>query len=358
MEVVLLVVAVIGIAMVAVPRLMRRRKASVRAVAAATPAASWTPPADDDGWDDDLGWESSEPAPDARAKWEQFRTTALPEPAPEPVLPSVERWKAAAAAADDEWDDDLSWEGTPAAEPASTAAPAEPVTRTWSRGAQGEPTTAAAALTTAKPVVETGRADWLDEDWEQPDGRSWSTEAAPKPVAAPAAAPRRRKLHPVALVAIYAAGGIGVIVLASTALLGGASGPAPAPAKQVIATPTPTATPAAAPTTVAASNDGDAAAAAAEQKAHDAFTRERAKAMAEERKELAAARKAEAHRKAVAAAKKKAAARRKAAARATPVPTVAAPTQTYHPPASTGGGGSSSGGGGGSSSGGCEFCIG
>src|SRR3954452_12378739 len=111
MEVVLLVVALLGIAMVAVPRMKRRRRGGVHRPAARTaaPVATWSPP-DEDGWDDDLGWEGK---PDAespsREAWERWRATESPlaagvAPEPEPELPSVERWRASASS--DEWDDD------------------------------------------------------------------------------------------------------------------------------------------------------------------------------------------------------------------------------------------------------------
>ncbi len=173
-------------------------------------------------------------------------------------------------------------------------------------------------------------------DWEaEPARRSWGGPAA-------AVAARRRRVHPVALVAIYAAAGIGVIVLASTALLGGADNATPAPVKQVVvATPTVVATPVV-----------DVAAEAAE--ARDAFVHERARAQAAERRELVAARKAAARREKAAAARRQ---REKAAATAARTPvtvapqaTATAPVQTYHPPVTTGGGGSGGGG--------CEFCIG
>ena len=167
MEVVLLLVGIVGIALVVVPRMQRRSGAGSKptktktktrsrrapaarrrsaAAAAAPPVATWTPvdegapapavgepvSADDDVWDDDLGWEGVETArPEAREAWERWRTTesplaadaaqpAEPEPLPEPVaeLPSVERWRAQAQ--EEDWvedDDGLGWEGEEVSKP-------------------------------------------------------------------------------------------------------------------------------------------------------------------------------------------------------------------------------------------------
>src|SRR3954453_11352582 len=99
MEVVLLLVAVLGVALIVVPRLKRRpaRRVAV-AQRVAAPVATWT--ADD------------EPS-------QRFRASADFEPA----LPSVARWRAAAAA--DEWDDDLGWEGPPSEPALPVPAPTE-----------------------------------------------------------------------------------------------------------------------------------------------------------------------------------------------------------------------------------------
>src|SRR3954467_5856450 len=141
MEVVVLLVAIVGVALIVIPRLQRRKAASRRpskprkrvstpvVAAAAVPAASaaaWAPPesgaSDPDAWEDDLGWEGeAEPAPEAREAWEDWRAAALPPagapdaPTPEPEvreLPSVDRWRARSE--DDDWveeDDGLGWEG-------------------------------------------------------------------------------------------------------------------------------------------------------------------------------------------------------------------------------------------------------
>src|SRR3954471_10831288 len=125
MEVVLLVVALLGIAMVAVARMKRRRRDGVRRLAARTaaPVAAWSPP-DEDGWDDDLGWEGGAEA-SSREAWERWRATESPlaaaAPEPEPELPGLERGRAPASG--EKGDDALGGEAEPP--PAAPAAPAE-----------------------------------------------------------------------------------------------------------------------------------------------------------------------------------------------------------------------------------------
>src|SRR5215217_5257922 len=139
MEVVVLLVAIVGVALLVIPRVQRRTAGSRRSskprkrvstpvvAAAAVPASSataWAPPESaGPEWEDDLGWEGeSEPAPEALEAWEDWRAAALPSaaapeaPASEPEgreLPSIERWRARAS--DDDWieddDDGLGWEG-------------------------------------------------------------------------------------------------------------------------------------------------------------------------------------------------------------------------------------------------------
>src|SRR5215217_3527892 len=114
MEVVVLLVAIVGVALLVIPRVQRRTAGSRRSskprkrvstpvvAAAAVPASSataWAPPESaGPEWEDDLGWEGeSEPAPEAEVR----------------ELPSIERWRARAS--DDDWieddDDGLGWEG-------------------------------------------------------------------------------------------------------------------------------------------------------------------------------------------------------------------------------------------------------
>src|SRR4051812_29838415 len=302
MEVVILLVALVGVALLVIPRMQRRRsgarrpataktrrssvkrgrarKSAAAPVVASSAVATWTPPAstasgptpapaDLDGWEDDLGWEGvGGTAPEAREAWEQWRATesplaasaaaepvAAPEPEPELELPSVERWRAKAAEEHD-WDEDddgLGWEGEKDAGRASSSsreptawsngdgrAPvAEPgpwsgeSRRDFTRGPEAPardgdaaPTFAAAASaatdTARAPEPELGRTIALeDDDWDPPITRTWGAPAD-APVAVPAkksAGPARRKprkarMHPVLLVAIYAAAGIGVVVLA------------------------------------------------------------------------------------------------------------------------------------------------
>src|SRR3954454_6575688 len=128
MEVVLLLVGLVGIALIAVPRLRARRAGApsrrrpsrrtrgraVAPAAAATPvAAPWPPPAsDEDAWDDDLGWEGEDTTPAARDEWNKWRDAQSPE-TESPELPSVDRWRERASSGDDwlEDDDGLAWEG-------------------------------------------------------------------------------------------------------------------------------------------------------------------------------------------------------------------------------------------------------
>jgi hypothetical protein len=301
MEVVLLVVAVIGIALIVVPRLKRkprarrslpslkaRRRAAVAAAAAPVPAAvsTWSPSgSDEDGWDDDLGWEGVEsPAPETREAWERWRETESPlAAAPEPVeappeLPSVERWRAAASSSseDAEWldDDGLGWEGEDSRnEPRVWVA--EPVTRT---------STAPDVATQA----ETG-------------GREWAASPVTNVSAAAAPASRKFGLHPVLMVALYAAVGIGVVVLASTMLLGGSSDPEPAsnPAPKASPAPAPQVSGSLADEEFDVSVEPEDGATTAARDARRAFQRERSRALAAERK-AAAAKAAQARRKAAA----------------------------------------------------------
>src|SRR3954468_11854078 len=115
MEVVLLLVAIIGIALIAVPRLQARRAGAasrrrpsrrsrarvVSRAAAVTPVAtSWAPPpaSEEDAWDDDLGWEGQDTNPAPRDEWNKWRDARSPESADE--LPSVDRWRERAGSGD------------------------------------------------------------------------------------------------------------------------------------------------------------------------------------------------------------------------------------------------------------------
>ncbi len=422
MEVVVLLVALVGIALVVIPRLQRRRRPSavktrksalkrgrgrsrVPAAAAGMTATTRLAPAssDVDGWDDDLGWEGVDSgAPQTREAWENWRATdsplaVRPEPdvpaASEPELPSVERWRSKAE--DTEWEDDddgLGWEGerapaAPAPEPTAWAsagdAPASfggaALGRDWSRGADAPtreadaaPAFAAAASAAtdvapvAAPAPEVVRTIALeDDDWDPPVTQTWGArEDAPakRSAAAGSGKPRKNKLHPVVLVAIYAAAGIGLVVLASTALLGGSTDPAPAAIEATpVAAKTPAATPvatatvdaaaieAAAAEKAAAAKQAAAATVAAERKARIAFGRERASAQRAHRRKVADAQ-AAARKKAKEARDREtpAAAPAPAPPAATPVPTYVAPAQpapSYKAPAAK-------------PRSVCEFCIG
>jgi hypothetical protein len=170
MEVVLLLVGILGVALIVVPRMQRRRagvrkpaparrrtrtrkSAKPQVAATASPVATWTPAeaaasraGDWEVWDDELGWEGVESAPATRQPepaaeaepepepepeperapdrqaWERFRAKQLSDDGhapvePEPAvaggeLPSVERWRERQVAPG-EWadDDGLGWEG-------------------------------------------------------------------------------------------------------------------------------------------------------------------------------------------------------------------------------------------------------
>ncbi|WP_157592432.1 hypothetical protein [Solirubrobacter soli] len=426
MEVVVLLVAIVGVALIAIPRLQRRRAGARRikrvsspiVAAAAVPASSaaaWAPPAssDEDVWEDDLGWEgvsspssSSEAAPGAREAWEEWRSSALSgmdaaaASSSEPdvrELPSVERWRER----EDEWvdedDDGLGWEGerAPSAEPAGFVDGDSSASDDWSFGghdwSRGNPPSvgadsapafasasaaAAAAAAAAGEVTavsdsdpELGRATAPvddSEEWGSPITRTWGAAPSGRSAAASAtpglskAAPRPggRRVHPVLLVALYAAIGIGLVVLVSTVLLGGSSSsetpskPAatPQPVRST-ATPAPTVAATVAATATATPTPDPAIAAAARSD----FLRERATADRRHKAALTAAVAAE--KRAIKKAKARAAARkREQAASRTTTP---GPTATYTPPAAnTYTPPSSSGSSQSKPRPACEFCIG
>src|SRR3954465_7541390 len=122
MEVVLLLVALTGIALIAVPRLRarragaasRRRPPRAGPVPRAAAEGTWAPAApsesEEDVSDDDLGWEGQDATPATRDEWNKWRDAQAPEPE-SPKLPSVDRWRERAG---DDWledDDGLGWEG-------------------------------------------------------------------------------------------------------------------------------------------------------------------------------------------------------------------------------------------------------
>ena len=85
----------------------------------------------------------------------------------------------------------------------------------------------AAAATSGDVATQPDPARRRGRERLEPAGREWGATQTNETgaVAAPASAPRRFRIHPVLLVAIYAAAGIGVVVLVSTVLLGGSSSP-------------------------------------------------------------------------------------------------------------------------------------
>ncbi len=444
MEVVLLLVAITGIALIAVPRVQarragagaRRRVASrprphvARAVAAAP--AAWSPPTGEDEWEDDLGWEGAD-APPARDEWNRWRSSRDGAAESEPErdeLPSVQRWRERAPSGDDwlEDDDGLGWEGdAPSAGDIAAARngnPGEAAARELlsRRNAGGDPDTehelASPANGAAEPDALASRAYAAPANGAaaphglaspgngvtEPDALASRAYAAPangagasaglaspgnaaasprdlaspgkdaSAVADPAAragggsrgfdwlrpgardsapAAPRRAIHPVLLVALYAAAGIGAVVLASTVLLGGGSAKPTKPAAQPRATAA-AATPAPQPTVDASAQQARQAAAvkAAKRKEIAAFRKQRAAARHAEAAAIAKAR-----AKARADAKKRAEDRgRGSAAPPSGGSGSSAPPAT---PASGGSAGGSNGGGGGGGGGRtCEFCIG
>jgi hypothetical protein len=263
------------------------------AEAAASRAGDW------EVWDDELGWEGeesapataqpepaaeAEPEPDPepvrhdkpdREAWERFRAKQLSDdghaPAePEPAvaggeLPSIERWRQTPPG---EWadDDGLGWEGEvtqaePVAFQRDDVAPVREDVRNGRASqvdvARFEPAVRASVKVPeqaepAPPAAVTGR-EWLaDTTWEAHGAPATQTEGGSNgnghTVATAAPRRGRRRLSPVVLVAIYAAAGIGVVILASTVLLGGSSNSKPKPA----ATPQATATAAVAAATATA----------------------------------------------------------------------------------------------------------
>ena len=207
------------------------------------------------------------------------------------------------------------------------------------------------------PAVDDATAplELEDDDWLAPPpvrgGFGASATSAPA-YAPPRGKPRKRLFSPVVLVGLYAAGGIGLVVLAVSLLsgMGGADRPDPRPAPAAATTtpaPTPEPTPPAAegpsPAEIArfreAARDETRAAAGAAERAERA-------ARAAERRRIARERRARARARARAEARRRAAAQAGSQAPATSVTPQATPT----PQPSTGGGG------GGPPD--CEFCIG
>jgi hypothetical protein len=365
MEIVLALAAVVGISLIAVPRLRRRSRGRVRADA----GKQWTTTA---------AARRRRPATagaGSRSNWSGRRTAAAAAGGTTATALATEPY--------DEWDDDLDWGGETAvvAPPAGPAAPLPESDLDWQLPGEADHAAngngaappvddvPAAAATVETPDRATRHEDARtdapgteapDEEADQPTEADWDWEPvvsrAPEPVAAPAglaATPatraRGRKVNPLVLVALYAAFGIGVIVVAVTVVSGAVSGPETNRTPRTSATVEPTPS----PTPPAASGTASAEA----KRLQQAFFDQRGAVIAQEnsaaRHARAAARRARTARRKARAARRRAAARRRVAAPPTHVdaapaaPTPAAPVA----PAPSGGGG---GGGGG----GCEFCIG
>ena len=241
------------------------------------PVATWAPRPPvrrRDGWDDDLGWEGVETAPlrSTREAWERWRddrvaagfrgargrsrragapscrassagarvarrttsgsrtTTASAGKARTTLRPLSRRWRRQRQRASPRARADAGGDWTRTDEPrARASAPwPRPGRARTSPPARPRRLPASAATDVAPlPEPELGRTYALDDDdWDEPVARPWGAPAADGAARrrSPPRAPRgKRKLHPVLLLAIYAAAGIGLVVLASTVLLGGST---------------------------------------------------------------------------------------------------------------------------------------
>ena len=288
MEIVLALAAIVGISLIAVPRLRRRSRARVRPNA----RKQWTTNAS--------ARRNRRPAT-ARAGWSTRRTAAA----------GAGAATAVATEPYDEWDDDLDWGGETAvaAPPVAPAAPlpesdldwqtpgqngngsvAEPDEETvWDDWADAEeppvngngvapPVTADAAppapvedeasppvngsSTPAAPTRATPHSDARtdapgteddtladpDWDWEPAVTRAPGAAAVTAAASAPPGRVHRartagRRANPLVLVALYALFGIGVIVFAVSVISGAMSGPDTDRTPRTSATVEPTATP-------------------------------------------------------------------------------------------------------------------
>ena len=162
MEVVLLLVGILGVALIVVPRMQRRRggarkpaparrrtpnrQAKAQAAATASPVATWTPAeaaasraGDWEVWDDELGWEGVESAPPTRQQPEPA-AEAEPDPQPEPErAPDREAWERFRAK-------QLSDDGQSPVQPEPAVAGGS--CRAWSAGASARPLRGASGPTT------------------------------------------------------------------------------------------------------------------------------------------------------------------------------------------------------------------
>jgi hypothetical protein len=381
MEIVLVIAAVLGLALLIVPRVRRRGAARVRrnagkqwtataasrrrrrspALAMAVGSATVAPPDAEEEWDDDLSWDGlgttgkgtplverapppwatngatappvAEPAEDEEAgaaEEPEFRRGAEFEPAqPAPEGPPLADRAPLAPEPDPPFADrtPLAPEPDPLADRAPLAPEPDPV-------ADRAPLAPEPAPPFADP----------DPDWD------WEPEPAPLPPepalarapAAPRAAPdaaKRRRVNPLVLVGLYAAFGIGLIVLAVSLITGAMSGTETRPAPKAAAT----AVPSASPTPPAASAPGSGEQEA--ERLRQAFIDQRRAVLAGQARAIREAR-AEA-RRAVRRARARARARRRAVT--APRNAAPAPARPARPAPFSGGGGGG---------GGCEFCIG
>jgi hypothetical protein len=386
MEIVLALAAVVGISLIAVPRLRRRSRGRVRADAGkqwtTTAAARRRPAAARSGWDgrrtaaaaggttatalatepydewdDDLDWggETAVATPPAGPP------APLPESDVDWHLPGEAEGDAVAESAEEpQWDDWPEADHSANGNGNGTAPPVDDVPAAAAAvEAPGRATPHDDARTDAPGAEEPDEvagdeadqrteADW---DWEPVVSRGPESARLATAPATPARGggirARGRKVNPLVLVALYAAFGIGVLVIAVTVISGAVSGPETDRTPRTSATVQPTPE----PIPPAASGTANAEA----KRLQQAFLDQRGAALAQEtsaaRDARAATRRARAARRKARAARRRAAARRAARRPAAPAPTrqapaTPAPTTPVTPAAPSGGGGS-----------GCEFCL-
>jgi hypothetical protein len=354
MEIVLVIAAVLGLALLIVPRVRRRGAARVRrnagkqwtataasrrrrrspALAMAVGSATVAPPDAEEEWDDDLSWDglgtTGKGTPLVERAPPPWATNGATAP---PVAEPAEDEEAGAA-------EEPEFRRGAEFEPAQPAPEGPPLADRAPLAPEPDPLADRAPLA---PEPDPPFAD-PDPDWD------WEPEPAPLPPepalarapAAPRAAPdaaKRRRVNPLVLVGLYAAFGIGLIVLAVSLITGAMSGTETRPAPKAAATAVPSASPTPPAATAPGSGEQEA------ERLRQAFIDQRRAVLAGQARAIREAR-AEA-RRAVRRARARARARRRAVT--APRNAAPAPARPARPAPFSGGGGGG---------GGCEFCIG